>query len=96
MRSPTLVAGLTKATSLQRRGTLPDSGHKNLWYAHQGTCVWLQKWTPTDIKPYMERGWPFFEQAVASMITDSTKLVELNSWTVQCLDWITLHEAGLQ
>ena len=39
-----------------------------------------------------DRGWPFFEQAISSMITDSTNLVDLDCDVVQSGDWTSLHE----
>jgi len=63
----------------------------NLWYAHQLSSVWLLKWTLERVtNKYMDRGWPFFEQAVASMLTDSVNLIELNENTIQSNNWTAL------
>ena len=65
----------------------------NLWYAHQSSCVWLLKWSPERIShKYMDRGWPFFEQAISAMITDPINLIELNQNTIQSKDWTALLE----
>jgi hypothetical protein len=65
----------------------------NLWYSHQLTSVWLLKWVPDRVThKYMDRGWPFFEQAISSMITDSTNLVDLDCNSVESCDWTSLHE----
>ena len=62
-----------------------------LWYAHQLSSVWLLKWTPERVtNKYMDRGWPFFEQAVASMLTDSVNLIELNENTIQSNNFTAL------
>ena len=41
----------------------------------------------------MERGWPFFEQAVSGMITDCNNLIELDFDEVNDAElWVDLHE----
>ena len=67
----------------------------NLWYAHQSSAVWLLKWSPERIThKYMDRGWPFFEQAISAMITDPINLIELNQNTIQSEDWTALLEVS--
>merc|ERR1719482_7616 len=58
----------------------PGLVNVNLWYAHQRTNVWLLRWTPPhnqSIRPYVERGWPFFEQAISSLVADSSSMFDL-------------------
>jgi len=63
--------------------------HKSLhglkeMYAHQQTWVICftplppDQWLPPNAKPYTERGWPCFEMAISSWITDPLKLLDLS------------------
>ena len=55
---------------------------------HQRTVVWLLKWTPDhEPRTYMARGWPFFEQAVASLITDAVNLIEIGPVAAASNNW---------
>lgn len=52
----------------------------HLWYVHQGTRVWALSQVPdtaTAKAPFDERGWPFFELALASMVTKTNCLLDL-------------------
>jgi len=41
----------------------------NLWYGHQLTTVWMLTRVPNGVKPYTERGWPYFERCLSEQIT---------------------------
>lgn len=51
--------------------------HINLWYAHAETEVWMLTYTPEDVTPYERRGWPTFEVAISTMISDSTSVLDI-------------------
>jgi len=60
----------------------------NLWYAHQHTTVWMLRWTPPGHPKYMDRGWPFFEQATSCMIKDCTRIFEIKPDNIGFPDWM--------
>jgi len=49
----------------------------NIVYAHQVIDTWMLQWTPKEIPNYMQRGWPFFERCVSSLIKDAAKLYDI-------------------
>lgn len=70
-------------------------GNVNLWYSHQDVVVWLLRWVPERIEhAYADRGWPFFEWVVASMIKDAMKLIDVGVRTFECAEWDVLMDAG--
>jgi len=61
-----------------------------LWYAHQGTRVWMMSSVPDDVgrgEPYHERGWPIFEETLAKWITHGNFLLDLGKLKGKCVDW---------
>lgn len=68
-----------KRTLAEERSFQRALKHVSLWYAHQSTEVWLLTRVPRESTQYDERGWPFFECAVSSMITDPRKLLDISA-----------------
>lgn len=60
----------------------------NLWFAHAEITVVGMTKVPQDVLEYDKRGWPTFEKCVSSMITDSTKVLNLGSLDGDCTDWL--------
>mmetsp|Transcript_125522 Transcript_125522/g.390738 ORF Transcript_125522/g.390738 Transcript_125522/m.390738 type:complete len:338 (+) Transcript_125522:62-1075(+) len=69
-------------------------GMVNITYANQQVEVWLLKWVPeSEPRKYMDRGWPFFEQAVSGLIKDATNLVQLSIESLEFTSWVELYES---
>mmetsp|Transcript_85337 Transcript_85337/g.198403 ORF Transcript_85337/g.198403 Transcript_85337/m.198403 type:complete len:646 (+) Transcript_85337:57-1994(+) len=62
-----------------------------LWYCHSLTWVWMLTKVPESpsIRPYSQRGWPFFERVLAEMITPDCKVLDLSRLSDACVDYDT-------
>mmetsp|Transcript_29837 Transcript_29837/g.70917 ORF Transcript_29837/g.70917 Transcript_29837/m.70917 type:complete len:557 (+) Transcript_29837:194-1864(+) len=53
----------------------------NLWYTHSESQVWvlslLPASAPSTTATYSQRGWPFFESAIAGLLHDKHNLIDL-------------------
>ena len=55
----------------------------------------MLKWVPSeDKRTYMTRGWPFFEQAVSSLIKPTTMLIDVSAEVLQATSWNDIFRRG--
>jgi len=64
-----------------------------LWFAHQTTECWLLQAVAPGMVPYEDRGWPYFEVEISSMITPQHMLINIGKWRTNISDWFRLYQA---
>jgi len=67
----------------------------NIPYAHQVIDTWMLQWTPRGMPTYQERGWPFFEECLSSLIKDASRLYDIRHM-VHYDSWQLVHDHSTQ